>query len=213
MTTIQEILDTFDEHGIELSKLELKNITKFIELNESENAFQEISYTFFIEPKPAKRPRTGTNGFYDPDQSEKKKFTKFVLSEIGYCDAFVKEWMKHSTRSRKKKGVDEEDREESKNFIKDNCLFLGQCKVVLDMYLPIPKNTANFKKKLAYIGYIRPEHKPDIDNYEKFIYDSINSIFYLDDGQIVANENNLFYTEPGNERVELTIMYRPQPLI
>lgn len=213
MSSVDTVLQSFNELEIELSSRELKAITQFVNDNENTNSFEEVSYTFNTTPKPAKRPRVGVRGFYDPDQAAKKDFTKFILSAIGHDDSFIKEWLMNRTKSTKKRNIDPEDRDLAKKFIIDNCLFLGQCKVSLDIYLPVPKTMAKFKKKLAYIGYIRPENKPDIDNYEKFIYDSINSIFFLDDGQIVSNENNLFYCEEDNARIDIHIQYRPRSLL
>ena len=210
--SLEELLEALEESGIEVSKRELTSITKFYNDTEQNNIIEELSYTFFIKPKPAKRPRTGLNGFYDPDQTAKKDFTKFIMNNIGHDEEFAKEWLKHKNRSTKKK-IAAEDKEESKEFIKEHCLFLGMCSISLDIFLAVPNTMSNFKKKLAYIGYIRPENKPDIDNYEKFIYDSINSIFYLDDGQIVSNENNLYYCPEGEERIEMTIQYRPYSLL
>ena len=45
--------------------------------------------------------------------------------------------------------------------------------------------------------------KPDIDNYEKALYDSMSGIIFHDDGQIALHTVGKFYS--NNPRIEVEI--------
>ena len=55
----------------------------------------------------------------------------------------------------------------------------------LEITYSIPKSTSNKKMNAMLEGLILPTKKPDIDNIEKIIFDSLNGICYHDDSQIV----------------------------
>lgn len=78
-----------------------------------------------------------------------------------------------------------------------------QLKVELMIYFAIPKSTS--KKRIAKMmaGTERPTKKPDIDNIEKIILDSLNGIAYNDDSQIVSCWADKFYSTVP--RVEIQI--------
>lgn len=77
-------------------------------------------------------------------------------------------------------------------------------------FISIPKSKPSWWKEAAQNGIIRPETKPDIDNLEKFIYDVLKTNQYFkDDSQIIANWNEMFYSE--TPRWEITITEFPQP--
>ena len=73
------------------------------------------------------------------------------------------------------------------------------------VYREIPKSMSKKKAEQAEQGLIRPTTKPDLDNYVKGIKDSLKSICWRDDGQVVA------YVEPfgkyysSKPRVEITV--------
>lgn len=55
----------------------------------------------------------------------------------------------------------------------------------LNFYLPIPQGWAIKKKIMAREGILPHVSKPDIDNLEKGVFDSLNKIAWKDDSQII----------------------------
>jgi len=80
-------------------------------------------------------------------------------------------------------------------------------KAQLDMriiaYFDIPKSASKKRAKLMEDGEIRPTKVPDVDNIVKICADSLNSIAYKDDSQIVDSQVRKFYSH--NPRVVVTI--------
>lgn len=78
---------------------------------------------------------------------------------------------------------------------------------MLDMrikaYYQIPKSASKSKKEKMLSGIIRPRVKPDVDNIEKIIADSLNKLAYRDDAQIVDMQCRKFYSD--TPRVEVII--------
>ncbi|WP_152640076.1 RusA family crossover junction endodeoxyribonuclease, partial [Streptococcus pneumoniae] len=48
--------------------------------------------------------------------------------------------------------------------------------------------------------------KPDIDNYEKALYDSMSGIVFQDDGQIALHDVGKFYSLNPRIEVEVEVM-------
>lgn len=63
----------------------------------------------------------------------------------------------------------------------------GALSVEIEVSMPIPKSYSVKKRNQALSGEIRPTKKPDNDNIEKIICDSLNKIAYNDDKQIVES--------------------------
>lgn len=78
---------------------------------------------------------------------------------------------------------------------------------MLDMrikaYYQIPKSASKSKREKMISGKIRPMVKPDVDNIEKIIADSLNKLAYRDDAQIVDIQCRKFYSD--TPRVEVVI--------
>jgi len=70
-------------------------------------------------------------------------------------------------------------------------------------YYGMPKSDSKKKRAAKLAGEIRPTKKPDIDNCIKAIADSLNTIAYKDDTQIVKVVAEKRYSE--KPRVEITI--------
>ena len=71
-------------------------------------------------------------------------------------------------------------------------------------YYSIPKSVSK-KKRQAMLGHqIRPTKKPDADNIQKVICDSLNGLAYRDDAQIVDCQVRKFYSD--RPRVVVTIL-------
>lgn len=77
-------------------------------------------------------------------------------------------------------------------------------KMDLDFYVPIPKNFSKSDRMKAIEGEIRPDKRPDIDNYIKAIMDALNEQAYFDDRQIVAVFCNKWYAEAGRVEINIT---------
>jgi Holliday junction resolvase RusA-like endonuclease len=81
----------------------------------------------------------------------------------------------------------------------------GALVMSLRVYRPIPKSFSGRRRAQAEAGAIRPETKPDLDNYVKGIKDALRGICWHDDSQVVG------YIEPFGKfysdrpRVEITV--------
>ncbi|MEN6487848.1 MAG: RusA family crossover junction endodeoxyribonuclease [Smithella sp.] len=71
-------------------------------------------------------------------------------------------------------------------------------------YYTIPASASKKKQKQMENGEIRPTKKPDMDNIVKVVADSLNSIAYRDDAQIVDCQIRKFYSR--QPRIEVTIL-------
>lgn len=70
-------------------------------------------------------------------------------------------------------------------------------------YYPIPKSMPKYKRLLALTCKLFPTKKPDIDNLQKMLFDSLNKKAYYDDAQIVGVYIMKYYSD--KPRIELTI--------
>lgn len=63
---------------------------------------------------------------------------------------------------------------------------LRPCRVVVDVYMPVPQNPQGGKRGRAAMlaGAIRPTKKPDADNYLKTVGDALNGVVWKDDSNI-----------------------------
>lgn len=75
--------------------------------------------------------------------------------------------------------------------------------VRITAYYSIPESASKKKKALMESYKIRPLKKPDVDNVEKIILDSLNKIAYYDDAQVVDCMFRKFYSY--QPRVVVTI--------
>lgn len=73
-------------------------------------------------------------------------------------------------------------------------------------YKPFPKSTPKKNQVLMEMGVIRPLGKPDLDNYEKLLYDSLLHVLYRDDSVVVAGDHQKFYS--AKPRVEVEVKFR-----
>ena len=82
-------------------------------------------------------------------------------------------------------------------------MLTGQIKAEIKAYFKIPKSTSKKRKKLMIEEKIRPTKKPDTDNIAKIILDSLNTIAFDDDKQVVDLKVEKFYSEEPRVEVEL----------
>ena len=82
----------------------------------------------------------------------------------------------------------------------------GALKAKVRFYIKPPKYISKVKKyQQALIDETMPvDKKPDIDNYEKALYDSMSEIVFKDDGQIALHDVGKFYSL--NPRIEVEIV-------
>ena len=77
-------------------------------------------------------------------------------------------------------------------------------KVIINVYMPIPKSFSKKKYEQALKGEIRPVVKPDCDNIAKNINDALNGIVYPDDKQITCLTVNKFYSKSEFVKVQIS---------
>lgn len=80
----------------------------------------------------------------------------------------------------------------------------GQIEICITAYFKIPQSVSKKKKQLMIDGKIRPTKTPDYDNIAKIISDSLNSIAYDDDKQIVDATVRKFYSDIPRVEVKLS---------
>lgn len=76
--------------------------------------------------------------------------------------------------------------------------YTGAVEMEAHVIVPIPKSWPKRDKLAAMEGRIRPEGKPDLDNYVKALADGMNGVVYADDAQIVSQRATKRYgDDPG----------------
>lgn len=70
----------------------------------------------------------------------------------------------------------------------------------ITFYLNTPKGFSKRDTLLAELGIVKPTKKPDIDNLQKLIFDSLNKVLYADDSSVVTcNARKLYSCKPRTE--------------
>lgn len=82
-------------------------------------------------------------------------------------------------------------------------MLTGQIRAEIIAYLAIPESTSKKKRKEMLEGKIRPTKKPDTDNIAKIVLDSLNTIAFDDDKQVVDLRVEKYYSE--EPRVEVVL--------
>ncbi|MDS3608966.1 RusA family crossover junction endodeoxyribonuclease, partial [Streptococcus pneumoniae] len=84
----------------------------------------------------------------------------------------------------------------------------GALRARLRFYIKPPQYISKVKKnQQALLDEIIPVgKKPDIDNYEKALYDSMSGIVFQDDGQIALHDVGKFYSLNPRIEVEIEVM-------
>lgn len=81
----------------------------------------------------------------------------------------------------------------------------GCLSLSIRVYRSIPKSFSKKNKKLAIESAIRPQTRPDLDNYVKGIKDALNSICWEDDSQIVSYKEPFGKYYSDTPRIEVEI--------
>ena len=129
-----------------------------------------------IEPKPQSRPRFAKRGSFTTT----------------YEDKNMKAWRDHCQLLIAKQYMGQP-------------ILEGALRARLRFYIKPPQYISKVKKKQqALLDEVIPvDKKPDIDNYEKALYDSMSGIVFKDDGQIALHDVGKFYSL--NPRIEVEI--------
>jgi Holliday junction resolvase RusA-like endonuclease len=72
-----------------------------------------------------------------------------------------------------------------------------------DFYIKIPNADSIEKTVLKERGIIKPATRPDLDNYDKYIIDTLHGVIYDDDKRVISIKTNKLYSI--NPRTELKI--------
>ena len=135
-----------------------------------------MKLTLDIPPKPQSRPRFAKRG-------------NFVKA---YEDKDMKVW-----RNRCRSLI-------AKQYAGKSMLE-GALKAKVRFYIQPPQYISKVKKnQQALLDEVIPvDKKPDIDNYEKALYDSMSEIVFKDEGQVAMHNVGKFYSL--NPRIEVEI--------
>lgn len=135
-----------------------------------------MKLTLNIEPKPQSRPR----------------FTRFGKP---YDDPKMKAWRNHCQLL-------------VANQYMGQDILEGALRVKARFYIKPPQYLSKVKKyHQALLDEVIPvDKKPDVDNYEKALYDSMSGIVFKDDGQIALHDVGKFYSLNPRIEVEIEVM-------
>ncbi|MGX7025849.1 RusA family crossover junction endodeoxyribonuclease [Vagococcus hydrophili] len=110
---------------------------------------------------------------------------------------------------------------------KDNKAFIASCAVQVKPDVPLDcdlevevifyrellKSFSKKKTEQALAGQLRPNTKPDIDNYVKAVFDGINGIIWKDDARVVDLKTSKYYSDkPRTEVIVRTIESQQEKL-
>ena len=92
-----------------------------------------------------------------------------------------------------------------KNQFKGHTMLEGAVKIKARFYIEPPEYIKKVKKNhQALLDETIPvDKKPDLDNYEKALYDSMSGIVFQDDGRIALHDVGKFYSLSPRIEVEL----------
>lgn len=164
-----------------------REIIKELELI-SENQFYEFKFVYDGKPSPAPRPRS---------HFMKKKDGTFVTDSSGRP---VQRW--YDPGSVKKSEI----RKYVKTVLPEDFeVVQGEVYLSVRIFKPPLASFSMAQMFLAEARYIRPDKRPDIDNYEKTILDALNGVFWGDDGKVVTLYSEKYYS--CRPRLEVDIVY------
>lgn len=129
-----------------------------------------------IEPKPQSRPRFARRGNFTTTYEDKD-----MKSWRNNCQLLIA------------------------NQYMGQPILEGALRAKVRFYIKPPQYISKVKKnQQALLDEIIPVgKKPDIDNYEKALYDSMSEIVFKDDGQIALHDVGKFYSL--NPRIEVEV--------
>ena len=167
-----------------LKTADLMKATKFVAEHEGDNAHQLMTLVVPGDPPISKRPRASRirNGS-----------GQVVGIRVHAADADDQRSMRSEITLRIPDG---------------HVPFAGEVELQMAVYRPMLAGWPQYKRLLAELGYVRPESKPDFDNFAKIIVDAMRGVLFVDDGQIVVGNVSLNYSV--RPRLEITLSGRPR---
>lgn len=126
------------------------------------------------------RERSGRNHFYNPRGKELRSVRKLVLEKL-----------LTKTEKEKLKSLVED---ESKTYY---------VSLKIEYYVPMRKNLSKEMQLLQKNKFIRPDIRPDLDNYDKFLLDMFHSVLYDDDKRVVSIQSDKYYDD--SPRTEISV--------
>lgn len=138
-----------------------------------------MKLTLNIEPKPQSRPRFARRGNFTTTYEDKDM--KFWRNN---CQLLIS------------------------NQYMGQPILEGALRAKVRFYIKPPQYISKVKKnQQALLDEVIPvDKKPDIDNYEKALYDSMSGIVFQDDGQIALHDVGKFYSLNPRIDVEIEMM-------
>lgn len=79
----------------------------------------------------------------------------------------------------------------------------GEVSIKLQLNIVPPISWSKKKRLYAIQGRLKPISKPDNDNTEKTLYDSLNGVLWLDDSQITENYTRKDYSTNESSIIEI----------
>ena len=154
-------------------------------INNILNKYNINNYIFnlIIQGKPVQylRPRKGGNHFYNPRGNLMAKTRQEIIENL-----------------------DKDMYSQLQTFVSDPdktyYVFLE-----IKYFIPIPKAMKKDLRELAEAGILRVDKRPDIDNYDKHILDTLHDVFYDDDKRVVSMHCEKFYSDNPRTEIKATI--------
>lgn len=162
--------------GDKVTDRDIKKALAFVNEQELANAHSSITFTVRGEPPSSKRPRAVRVG----------NGIRMYAADGG-AQLTLKQ-------------------EIETQFPSEHIPFEGEVELHLAVFKPMLSSWPVYKRILAELGYMRPEVKPDYDNYSKIITDAMRTIVFKDDSQVVVGNVNLYYS--NTPRLEVTVSGR-----
>ena len=132
-----------------------------------------------IEPKPQSRPRFARRGNFTTTYEDKE-----MKSWRNQCRLLIS------------------------NLYMGQPILEGALRARVRFYIKPPQYIAKVKRnQQALLDEIIPVgKKPDVDNYEKALYDSMSGLVFQDDSQIALHDVGKFYSLNPRIEVEMEVM-------
>lgn len=179
--TRSEIAKVADQLG--LTSKDLGRAVKFVEEQERSNPLCQLQFTVPGDPPVAKRPRAS--------RIRNRDTGAVVGIRVHAADADDQRSMRSEVRLL---------------MPNDHIPFAGEVELHLGVFRPMLSGWAPYKQLLAELGYIRPDRRPDYDNYAKLLTDAMRGVVFVDDSLVVVGDVSLMYSR--RPRLEVVVSGR-----